>query len=29
MIAQTSIRADEPFVVYCDASKLGLDGVLM
>jgi len=22
-------RADEPFVVYCDASKLGLGGVLM
>jgi len=22
-------RSDEPFVVYCDASKLGLGGVLM
>jgi len=22
-------KSDEPFVVYCDASKLGLGGVLM
>ena len=23
------LKSDEPFVVYCDASKLGLGGVLM